>query len=131
MKKENFRQLKTSSGKIVLLGKNAKNNEQLVKQIKPDEEVFHTAQPGSPFVNLKGSATKKDIKESALFCARYSQDWRDNKKNVEVHRFKGRDIYKKKDMKLGCFGVKKFKLIKIKKQDIVKFEENGLIQKNT
>jgi len=124
MKKGNFRQMKTSSGKIVLLGKNAKNNEQLIKQIKPDELVFHTAKPGSPFANLKGSVTKKDIKESALFCAKLSQDWRDNKKNVEVHMFKGKDIYKTKNMKLGCFGVKKFKLIKIKKQDIERFEKN-------
>ncbi len=124
MKKENFRQLKTSSGTIVLLGKNAKNNEQLIKQVEPDEFVFHTAKPGSPFANIKGSVTKEDIKESALFCAKFSQDWRDNKKNVEIHAFKGKDIYKTKDMKLGCFGVKKFKLIKIKKQDIEKLEEN-------
>jgi len=28
--------------------------------------------------------------EAAIFCARYSQDWRNNKKDVMVHQFKER-----------------------------------------
>lgn len=115
-----FREFETSSLKFVLAGKDAKSNEELIKQAEKNEIILHTANPGSPFVNIKGKATLKDIKEAAVFCASRSQDWRDNKKDVAVHVFKGEDIYKRKDMKLGTFGVRKFKVIKIKKQDIEK-----------
>src|SRR3989344_4503947 len=100
----NFRNFETSSGKLVLAGKDAKNNEELIAQISPEEDVFHTAKPGSPFVNLKsknssprdtqgghenlqagdsskddtavpsGEPSSDDIKESAIFCAAKSQD---------------------------------------------------------
>lgn len=113
----------TSSGKKVLAGKDAKQNEKLVKQFLGEENIIlHTAAPGSPFCiieNLKPS--QKDIRETAIFCASKSQDWRDNKKDVIVHYFKGKDVYKKKGMKTGTFGVKKFKEIKVKKEEISKF----------
>lgn len=117
-----FREFETSSGKRVLAGKDAKTNEELIRQVEKDEEVFHTAKPGSPFVNIKGKANKKDIKEAAVFCAKKSHDWRDNKSDVEIHWFKGKDIHKEKGMKLGSFGVKKFKVIKIKKEEIEKIK---------
>lgn len=123
-----FREFKTSSGKKVFAGKSAENNEELVKQIEKNEEVFHTANPGSPFVNIKTQRGRKitdeDVKEAAIFCAAKSRDWRDNKKDILVHRFKGKDIYKKKDMNLGTFGVKKFKVVKVKKKEIEDFLKN-------
>jgi predicted ribosome quality control (RQC) complex YloA/Tae2 family protein len=121
-----FREFITSSGKKVIGGKSAENNEELIEQILPGEYVLHTVKPGSPFVNIKADereTTKEDLKEAAIFCARYSQDWRDNKKDVLVHVFKGRDIYKEKSMKLGTFGVKNFKEIKVKKEDITNDEK--------
>ncbi|MFA4960584.1 MAG: NFACT RNA binding domain-containing protein [Candidatus Pacearchaeota archaeon] len=117
-----FRNFITSSGKIVFGGKSAENNEELIKQVKPNEVVLHTAMPGSPFVNIKGEVAKKDIKDAAIFCAKYSQDWRDNKKDVLVHIFNGTDIFKDKKMKIGTFGVKKFNTVKVKKEDILKLE---------
>jgi len=118
-----FREFETSSGKQVLAGKSAANNEKLVEQVEDNETVLHTKAPGSPFVNIKSNKkiSKKDIKEAAVFCARYSQDWRDNKKEVIVHVFKGKSIYKEKRMKLGTFGVRKFREIKIKKKEIENF----------
>lgn len=116
-----FREFETSSGKKILAGKSAANNGQLIKQVEDNETVLHTKKPGSPFTNIKGKATKKDIKEAAIFCARYSQDWRDNKKDVVVHVFKEKNVYKEKRMKLGTFGVRKFKGIKIKKKEIENF----------
>jgi len=93
---------KTSSGKLVLAGKSAENNEKLVEQVEPGEIVLHTKAPGSPFVNIKTKdkekISRKDIEEAAVFCARYSQDWRDNKNYVIVHYFKGKDVYKNKLM---------------------------------
>ena len=120
VKKMKFREFETSSGKKVLAGKDAKSNEELVKQAEKNEIVLHTESPGSPFVNIKGKANKKDIKEAAIFCAKYSQDWRDNKQDIKVHVFSGKDVYKRKGMKTGTFGVKKQKKIKVKKEDIEK-----------
>ncbi len=116
-----FREIITNRGTIIFGGKNATNNEELVKQIRKEEDAFHTAEPGSPFVNIKGKAKKGDIKDAAVFCAAYSKDWKKNKSSVAVHRFKGKDIYKTSDMKTGTFGVKKIKKIKVKKEGIERF----------
>ncbi len=117
-----FRQFSTSSGKLVLAGKDAKSNEELIAQVEPNEDVFHTSKPGSAFVNIKERSNAKDRKEAAIFCAKHSQDWRDNKQDVMVHYFKGKDIYKHKLMKLGTFGIRKKKIIKIKKNEIEKWQ---------
>ena len=57
-----FRMIITNSGNLVYAGRNAKNNEELVEQVGKNEEVFHTAAVGSPFVNIKTRARKGDIK---------------------------------------------------------------------
>lgn len=123
MEKIKFRCFYTSSGKLVLGGKDAEQNELIVKQAGKNEIVLHTKAAGSPFVNIKGKANKKDIKEAAIFCARFSRDWKKNKNDVEVHYFKGGDIYKEQGMKTGTFGVKKFKKIIVKKQAIENFSK--------
>jgi predicted ribosome quality control (RQC) complex YloA/Tae2 family protein len=120
-KKAKFREGVTPRGILILAGKNSKNNEELVAQVEKEEFVFHTALPGSPFVNLKGETKKEDLKYAAIFCARYSKDWRDNKKDVLIHVFKGKDIYKGKTMKEGTFGIKKFSKILVKKKEIEDF----------
>lgn len=120
--KGKFREAFTSSGKLMLGGKNAEQNEQVVEQAGKNEIVLHTKAAGSPFINIKGKASKKDIKEAAIFCARYSRDWKKNHKDVEVHYFKGEDIFKEKGMKIGTFGVRKFKKIIVKKEELEKLE---------
>jgi predicted ribosome quality control (RQC) complex YloA/Tae2 family protein len=119
-----FRQIQISSGKEVFGGKDAKTNEKLIEQSQENEFLFHTKLPGSPFCNIKSDfkeVSKRDIKETAIFCARYSQDWRDNQKDVTVQYFLGKDVYKLKSMKLGTFGVRNTKEIKIKRQEVVDF----------
>ena len=115
-----FREFTTSSGKLVLSGKDKETNELLIKQAEKDNWVLHTKEKGSPFAEIKGKANKKDIKEAAIFIARFSQDWKKNKKDVIVHYFKGKDIYKSEGMKTGTFLVRKFKEIKVKKEEIGK-----------
>ena len=83
-----------------------------------DELVLHTKAAGSPFVVIKGKATKEDVKEAAIFCAKHSRDFKTNHKDVEVHIFRGKDISKEEDMKLGSFAVKKAKSLIVKKEDI-------------
>jgi len=119
-----FREIELTTNTKILLGKNAKQNEELVNQFRGKKNVIlHTANPGSPFCiiwDLKHSI--KDVKEAAIYCAKYSQDWRDNKTDVKVHVFSGKEVFKRKGMKIGTFGVKKHKVIKIKKEDIEKWK---------
>ena len=120
-----FRQFNTSSGKLVLGGKSAENNEELIAQAKPNEILLHTKMPGSPFCNIKSEkekVTKEDIYETGVFCAKFSQDWKHNHKDVEMHVFLSQDTRKEKGMKTGTFGVKKHKSIIIKTKDIEEFE---------
>jgi predicted ribosome quality control (RQC) complex YloA/Tae2 family protein len=125
-KNKKFRQFFTSSGRLVLCGKSAENNEELVKQAGAGELVLHTKAPGSPFCNIKEvekKVGKKDIYEAGVFCAKYSQNWKHNHKDVEMHVFLGKDVHKTEGMKTGMFEVKKHKTLIIKKQDIENFEE--------
>lgn len=118
-KEKNFRIYKTSLGNNVIAGKNAEQNEDLVKKyVGKSNFLLHTQKPGSPFCVVVNDAEKRDIKEAAIFCAKKSQDYRDNKSDVVVHIFKGIDVYKKKEMPIGTFGVKKQKVIKVKKEEI-------------
>ncbi|MBM3233559.1 DUF814 domain-containing protein [Candidatus Pacearchaeota archaeon] len=118
-----FRELKLISGKLALAGKNAETNEKLVKQAGENEIVLHTSSPGSPFVNIKAEKTsKKDLKEAAIFCAKYSQAWKkpEKKQDIGVDYFLGKNIFKLPGMKLGTFLVKKHKTIIVKKEEIEK-----------
>ena len=115
-----FREIKTKSGKKLLLGKDAKSNDELMKKFEGKENVIiHTVATGSPFCvidDLKPS--KKDISESGTICASYSQDWRDHKGDVVINVFTGKDISKKKGMKSGTWKVNKAEKKKIKRRKI-------------
>lgn len=116
----NFRKYATKSGNVIVAGKTAEQNENLLKKhVEKDDLVFHTASAGSPFCVIK-KANKKDVYEAAVFCAKYSREWKkaSAKKDIMVHCFKGGDIFKSKDMKTGTFGVKKFKAVRVKKEDV-------------
>ena len=115
---KNFRRIVRKNGILILGGKDEDSNDDLVEQSKPDEYVLHTVAAGSPFVNIKGDADKEDIKEAAIFCAKYSRDWKEHKKDIEVNLFKRRDMYKGSGMNAGTWGVKKFETIKVKRRDI-------------
>ncbi|MEM2707517.1 MAG: NFACT RNA binding domain-containing protein [Candidatus Pacearchaeota archaeon] len=106
-----FRYFFTSKGNLILIGKNAENNELLIKKYtNKNEFVFHTKAPGSPFCVIKQDwkkIDKKEINETARICGVFSKEWKKGKKIIEVNYFLGKDIYKYKDMPIGTFGVKK------------------------
>lgn len=119
----NFREYVTTSGLRVLGGKNAENNDELVFTANGKDILLHTNSPGSPFVNVKDNPSKQDIKEAAIFCAKYSQDWRGKKRDVVVNMFKRNDMNKPVLTKVGSWEVKKQKNITVKAVDILKFEK--------
>ena len=119
----NFREYVTSSGLRVLGGKSSETNDELVDNATPKDTLLHTNAPGSPFVNVGEKPSKQDINEAAVFCAKFSQDWRDTKRDVVVNMFKRSDMNKETKMKSGTWGVKKSEKIKVKAVDILKYEK--------
>lgn len=117
----NLRTHISKQGTLFLAGRTDSNNEELMAQVEPNEEVFHTKSAGSSFVNIKGEPKRGDIKEAAIMCARYSREWKKHKSDIIVHRFLGKNTNKTRVMKTGTFGVKKVKLLKVKKTDIINF----------
>ena len=121
----NFRKIVLKSGANLILGKDEESNDYLMNDFKGKPNIIlHTAAPGSPFGVIENNLKplKSEIYESGMFVAKYSRDWRDNKKNVKVSIFTGKDISKDKGMKPGLWKVKKSKTIQIKKRDIEKIK---------
>ena len=122
----NFREMILKSGKKIILGRSAESNDELLKKFRGKRNfILHTESPGSPFCVIESlKPSKSDIQLSAAAVARYSQNWRDNKKDVRVHIFTGMDIEKKNGMIIGTWGVKaKPKTISVKREDIEKFNK--------
>jgi len=101
----------TSSGKLVVGGKNSAQNDELLKRIKESNIEFivmHTSQPGSPFsVILEDikKISKSDIEECAVFTASFSKAWKSRAKKAKVDVFKASQLYKSSGMKPGTWGV--------------------------
>jgi len=111
------------SGTTIRIGRDAEGNDELVREAKPNETLVHTVAPGSPFVNVGENPSKNDLDEAAVFCAKCSQDWRDNHRAIDVNIFKKKDMNKSPKMKVGTWSVKKQDKIKVKKAEILKVGE--------
>jgi len=125
---EKYRWFFTSGGTLVVGGKSAEQNEEIISRIMKIKNytVFHTASPGSPFCVIK-NPTEKEIKEVAIFTACFSQDWKRAKKEVEVHIFSSEQIVKKKGMKIGTFGIRgEIKKLKAKLGLVLDFQKGKL-----
>ena len=122
---KNFRKFVSKKGIVFLAGKNAENNDDLMKIFRnKDNIILHTNSPGSPFCVIeKLNPSRNEIYEAGVFCSSYSQSWKNNKKDVKINVFTGKDISKKFWMKKGTWRVKNAKTITIKRLDLLKFEE--------
>lgn len=121
-KKMKFREKILPSGAKLILGKEEKGNDELMKKFKDKSNIIlHTRTPGSPFgVIEKLNPSKEELYLSGAIVLSYSQDWRDNKSDSIVDVFTGKDISKPRGFKPGMWHVKKKKKsIKIKKQDVL------------
>lgn len=135
--KENYKKYKwfyTGSGKLVIGGKSAAQNDGLLKRIKflrKDFIVMHTASPGSPFSIILEDiekVTKKDKEECAVFTACFSKAWKEKSKEISVDVFKFSELYKSKEMNMGTWGVKtKVERIKVI-PELVLTRQNGILR---
>ena|SRR3989344_2385288 len=123
----------TASGKLVIGGKSAEQNDSLIKEMKESKEdfiVMHTSSPGSPFsfiVSKIKEVTKKDLEECAIFTACFSRAWKNKKKNEEIHIFKLSDLVKSQKMKTGTWAVLgKPKKIKVNLELCLTIQDNVL-----
>jgi len=118
-----FREKILPSGTKIFLGKDAKNNDELMKEYKgKPNTILHTVFPGSPFCVIETKPLSGDVAISGSVVASYSQDWRNHKRDIEVNVFTGKDVKKRFWMKPGSWKVGNTKTIKIKKKDILNFE---------
>jgi predicted ribosome quality control (RQC) complex YloA/Tae2 family protein len=98
---------------LVVGGKSALQNDELINRIKKEKEdflVMHTSSPGSPFSviisNIK-SIDNSDKEEAAIFTGCFSQAWKSKEKKVKIHLFNSSDLEKSRYMKSGTWTVKK------------------------
>jgi len=77
---EKFRWFISSEGFLCIGGRDATTNEIVIKKhTDPDDIVFHTEAPGSPFFVVKTEGKKigaKTLKEAASATAAYSKAWK-------------------------------------------------------
>ncbi len=126
----NYRWFFTSNNVLVVGGKSDEQNELVIKNfLRPNYIVMHTSKPGSPFMIIQSkNPTKKDLDETAIVCASFSKQWKNNKKQIEIDIFKGEQIYKIKSMKTGTFGVKGDKKIKKINPELVLVIQKGKLR---
>lgn len=129
-KYENFRWFFTSDNILVIGGKSDEQNEAVLTEfLKPNYIVMHTTLPGSPFMVIQSDKpAKKDIEETAVFCACFSQQWKQGKKTIDIDIFKGEQVYKTKQMKIGAFGVKNGKKTMKVRPELVLVIQDGKLR---
>ena len=85
---EKFRWFFTSEGKLVIGGRDATSNENVIKKhTEKGDLVFHTDMAGSPFMVIKSEGREiSDIEkeETAEFLACYSRAWKAGISSIEV-----------------------------------------------
>lgn len=77
---EKFHWFYSSEGFLIICGRDATSNEIVIKKhTEPNDIVFHTETPGSPFCAVKTEGktpSEETLKETAQFCASYSRMWK-------------------------------------------------------
>jgi hypothetical protein len=109
---QKYRWFYTSNNVLVIGGKSAEQNEELLRKVKSSGKEFvimHTSAPGSPFAVILedvNSIKKQDLEETAVFTACFSRAWREKRDKSKVDIFLASSLFKSKEMSLGTWGVK-------------------------
>jgi len=95
---EKYHWLITSSGLLAIGGKDASQNEAVVRRYLEDDDIFmHAEVQGAPAVVLKTEGkevTEKDLREAAFLTACYSKAWKEGRGSVDVFYVKGSQVSK-------------------------------------
>jgi len=84
-----FHWFKTSNDHLVIAGKNADQNEEVVKNYMEEEDLyFHADVQGAPSVILKNGkkAEEKDMEQTAVFAGSYSSAWKQGVGTADVYQ---------------------------------------------
>ncbi len=96
---EQYRYFISSEGVLVVGGKNASQNEILVrKYLRPNDLFFHADIYGGPVVIVKiedKNIGEKTLHEAAQFAACYSRAWEANLYSIDVYWVRGEQVSKK------------------------------------
>jgi len=101
----------TSSGKLVVGGKSASQNDALLQRVKSQQHeyiIMHTQAPGSPFsviIARPEEVTNSDLQETAIFTGCFSKAWKLGKKKAIIHVFRAAQLRKTESMKTGTWGL--------------------------
>jgi len=94
---ERFRWFITSEGFLVIGGRNAQMNSEIVsKYLERNDLFFHTQSPGAPVTVMKNgqNAGETSVNESAQFAASYSALWKESRYSGEVYYVKPEQVKK-------------------------------------
>ncbi|MBI2632666.1 DUF814 domain-containing protein [Candidatus Pacearchaeota archaeon] len=106
-----YRWFFTYSKKLVVGGKNAKQNDYLLNVIKESGKrfkVMHTSEPGSSFSVIlieESKLSENDLRECAVFTACFSRAWKLGRKETDIDIFSSSQLHKEREMKEGTWGV--------------------------
>jgi len=134
---ENYQKYKwfiTKSKKLVIGGKSATQNDELLKSLKSkdqDYKVMHTHSPGSPFSIILAPINKikkEDLEETAIFTACFSQQWKAKKKKAQIDIFKLSSLNKPPKSKTGTWQVKEKLSSKTVELKLVLTKQNNLLR---
>ncbi len=96
---ERFHWLITSEGYLVIAGKNADQNEAIVrKYLEPSDVFLHADIHGAPATVIKTRGKlpgEKSIREAAVIAACYSKAWKAGFGEVDVYWVRGEQVSKK------------------------------------
>ena len=96
---EKFRWFFSSDGMLVLAGRDAKTNEQLIKRYMEDEDLyFHADIQGAAHCIVKTSGkpvSEQTQKEAAIFAAVHSKAWQQGLLAVDVYSVKPEQVSKR------------------------------------
>ncbi|RLF20491.1 MAG: hypothetical protein DRN15_06140 [Thermoprotei archaeon] len=95
---ERFRWFISSDGFLVLGGRDAKQNEVLVRKYLGDNDIFvHADIHGAPVVVIMTKGNKipeRTISEAIMFAAAYSRAWKEGMAGVDVYWVRGSQVSK-------------------------------------
>jgi len=94
---ERFRWFYTSSGNLVICGRDAQTNSEIVSKYMDDEDLFfHVDMPGGAVVVLKveKEIDQRSIEQAAVAAASFSRAWKEGLSYADVYYVKGEQVSK-------------------------------------